>query len=165
MKILVLEGQDAINSTVTKSAISPVVQVLDSMEQPVESADVTFEAPAAGAGGHFNGQPVITTKTDYRGQAMANFAPNETPGTFFIKVRASINGQTAEVRIRQTNERRAMEATIAPPPKPWYKDWKWWAVIGAGAGAGSALGVYLYNRDQTATITIAPGTGTIGGPR
>ncbi|MCC7157734.1 MAG: hypothetical protein IT161_24350 [Bryobacterales bacterium] len=165
LRILVLEGQNAINSVATKSAISPVVQVLDSMEQPVEGAEVTFEAPAAGPGGHFNGQPVVTVKTDYRGQATANFSPNDTPGSFSIRIKAAMTGQTAEVRVRQTNERRAMEATIAPPPKPWYKDWKWWAVIGGGAGAGAGFGIYLYNRDQTANITIAPGTGSIGGPR
>jgi len=165
LKILVLEGQNAINSISNKMAISPVVQVLDSMEQPVEGATVVFTLSPAGPGGSFNNAPIATVKTDFTGQASATLLPNGTEGSFSIKVTASIGGQTAETRIRQTNDLKATEPSTALPPKPWYKDWKWWAVIGAGAGAGVAAAVILTDRNSTSTITIAPGTVVVGGPR
>lgn len=166
LRIGILEGQNVINSLATKTAISPVVQVFDSLEHPVEGAEVTFEVPPSGPGGTFsNQQNIITTRTDARGQATAAFTPNSTPGSFAIKVTASAGGQSAEARIVQTNDSKAMLAGPVPPPKAWYKNWKWWAVIGAGAGAGLGLGLYFWDRNQTATITISPGTVVIGGPR
>jgi uncharacterized protein involved in exopolysaccharide biosynthesis len=80
-------------------------------------------------------------------------------------VTATFAGQRGEALIRQVNDAKILEAMVPPPPKPWYKNWKWWAVIGAGAGAGIAAAVILVDRDQTSTITIAPGTPSIGGPR
>ena len=102
IKILVLEGQNATNSLRSKTAISPVVQVLDSLEQPVEGATVTFEVAPTGPGGLFGTAPLATTRTDYTGQATAAFTPNNTPGTFSIKVKATIGDQSAEIGIRQT---------------------------------------------------------------
>jgi len=165
LKILVLEGQNAVNSITNKTAISPVIQVLDLMEQPVEGAIVAFEISPAGPGGSFNNTPIATVKTDYSGQATAPFKPNNTAGAFTIKVTASFGGQTVEARIRQTNDLKASEPSVLLPPKPWYKDWKWWAVIGAGAGAGVAAAILLTDRNNTSTITIAPGTVVVGGPR
>lgn len=164
IKILVLEGQNATNSLRSKTAISPVVQVLDSLEQPVEGATVTFEVAPTGPGGLFGTAPLATTRTDYTGQATAAFTPNNTPGTFSIKVKATIGDQSAEIGIRQTNDSKTSEAMLPVPPKPWFKNWKWWAVIGAGAGAGVAAAVILSNRGNTSTITISPGPIVIGGP-
>jgi hypothetical protein len=165
LKILVLQGQNALNSLSSKSAVNPVVQVLDVLEQPVEGATVTFEVSPTGPGGSFANAPIATVKTDVSGQATAVLTPNDTPGSFSIKVTASLAGQTAETRIRQTNDQRVSDAMMPPPPKPWFKDWKWWTVIGAGAGAGIAASVILINRDKTSTITIGSGTIVIGGPR
>ena len=165
LKILVLEGQNVLNSLSSSSSIDPVVKVLDATEQPVAGAAVTFEVSPAGPGGSFNNAPIATTKTDYSGQATAHFTPNKIAGAFTIKVTASIGGQTAETRIHQSNDAKVADAMLAVPPKPWYKNWKWWAIIGAGAGAGVAATVILINRDQTSTITIAPGGVVIGGPR
>lgn len=166
LRIGILEGQNVINSLTTRTAVSPVVQVFDYLEQPVEGAEVTFEVPPTGPGGTFpNQQNIITTRTDVRGQATAAFTPNNTPGSFTIKVTASAGGQSAEARLVQTNDNKAMFAGPVPPPKAWYKNWKWWAVIGAGAGAGIAAAVILTGRNDAATITISPGTVVIGGPR
>jgi hypothetical protein len=166
LRIGILEGQKVINSLATKAAISPVVQVFDSLEHPVEGAEVTFEVPPSGPGGIFsNQQNIISTRTDVRGQATAAFTPNSTPGSFTIKVTASAGGQSAEARIVQTNDSKAMFAGPVPPPRAWYKSWKWWAVIGGGAGAGIAAALVLGGRNDTPTINISPGTVVIGGPR
>lgn len=165
LRILVLEGQNVHNSLTNKSAISPVVQVLDAVDQPVQGATVTFEVPPAGPGGTFGGQPIATIRTDSTGQATAALTINGTPGSFVIRVTASFAGQRGEALIRQANDANVLEAMVPLPPKPWYKNWKWWAVIGAGAGAAIATSVILLNRNNTSTITIAPGTVVIGGPR
>jgi hypothetical protein len=164
LKILVLQGQNAINSLTSKTALSPVVQVLDAVEQPVEGATVTFEVSPTGPGGSFGGAPIATVKTDFTGQATAAFTPNDTPGSFSIKVTAALGEQSAQQRIRQTNDRNAVMAMMPLPPKPWYKSRKTWAIIGGVAGAGIAS-VILLNKDQTSTITISPGSATIGGSR
>jgi len=165
LKILVLQGQNAINSLTSKTALSPVVQVLDSVEQPVEGATVTFEVIPTGPGGSFGGAPIATVKTDFTGQATAAFTPNDTPGNFSIKVTATLGEQSAQFRIRQTNDRNAAMAMMPLPPKPWYKSWKKWAIIGGAAGAGIAATVILVDKNDTPTITISPGGVIIGGLR
>lgn len=165
LHILVLEGQGVANSVSTTSAISPVVQVLDSMDQPVQGATVVFEVAPVGPGGTFANEFTATVKSDFNGQATALFKPNKTPGAFTIKVTASYFGQTATIPIRQVNDRRLTEAMVPLPPKPWFKNWKWWAAIGAGAGAGIATATILSNRSGTPTITLSPGPVVIGGPR
>ncbi|MCL4794296.1 MAG: hypothetical protein KJZ84_07030 [Bryobacteraceae bacterium] len=165
LRILILEGQNAVNSLTAQEAVSPVVQVLDAVNQPVEGATVTFEVPPTGPGGTFAGQIMATVKTDSTGQATAAFTPNSIAGPFVIKVTATFEGQTKTARIRQTNDARVLEATLPTPPKPWYKSGKRWALIGAGAGAGIAAAVILTRKGRTPTITISPGTIGIGGPQ
>lgn len=163
LRILVLEGQNAINSIATKTAVSPVVQVLDAVNQPVEGASVTFEVAPGGPGGTFGNQPIITTKTDSAGQATAILIPNDNQGPFVIKVTASHQGQTKETRIRQTNDAKSLEAMIPLPPKPWYKNWKRWALIGAAAG-GTVAAIVVFSRSDP-KVTISPGAVILGGPR
>ncbi|MGJ5813882.1 hypothetical protein [Paludibaculum fermentans] len=165
LRILVLEGQNVHNSLTSKSAISPVVQVLDAVDQPVQGATVTFEVPPAGPGGTFDGKPSAVTKTDSAGQATAPLTINNTAGAFAIRVTASFAGQTGETRIRQANDANVQEAMVPAPPKPWFKNWKWWAVIGAGAGAGVATAMILSGRNDKTTITIGTGSIGIGGPQ
>jgi hypothetical protein len=164
LRILVLEGQGVVNSVTTKSAINPVVQVLDSLDQPVQGATVTFEVSPIGPGGTFGIAPIATVISDFSGQATAVFTPNDTSGAFTMKVTASLAGQTATMAIRQTNG-TVTEAMASVPSKAWYKSWKWWAAIGAGAGAGIAAATILTNRGNTPTITLSPGPVVIGGPR
>lgn len=166
LKILILEGRDIRNSIKAKAAVSPVIQVLDSQDQPVQGVTVTFEVPPTGPGGTFAGNaPMATARTDYGGQATAAFTPNNVPGTFFIRVTASLGDQKSETRIRQINEKDLLEPAAIVPPKAWYKQRKWWAVIGAAAGGGIATGVILSGRTSPPTVTISPAPIGIGGPR
>ncbi|HEU0121268.1 MAG TPA: hypothetical protein VFQ91_12135 [Bryobacteraceae bacterium] len=163
--ILVLEGQGVVNSLSNRTAISPVVQVLNSADQPVQGAIVTFEVAPAGPGGSFGNAPIATVRTDSNGQATAAFTPNSQAGPFSIKVTATMAGQTSTTSIRQINDSHVAEAGLAPPPKRWYKSPKWWAVIGATAGGGIAAATILAKKANTPTITISPGSPGIGGPR
>jgi len=163
IRILVLEGQNALNSITGVSAISPVVQVLDNSDQPVMGATVTFEVLPTGPGGSFGGRPMASVRSDSTGQATARFTPNGTAGDLSIKATAVFSGQTAVARIRQRNAERILEATIQQPSKAWYKKWQWWAVIGAGAGAGVAVALVMRDSSKSSVITISPGSVVFGG--
>src|SRR5438477_4651849 len=45
LKILILEGQNAINSTERGMATAPIVEVRNQDDRPVEAASVTFRLP------------------------------------------------------------------------------------------------------------------------
>lgn len=166
--ILILEGNKVLNSLTSKTAVSPVIQVLDSQDQPITGAAVTFEVSPTGPGGSFGvppapTSPTVTVRTDFAGQATAHFTPNTTPGRFSIKVTAAIEGQSAVAGMTQTNDPQVAVAGPEPPPKRWYKNWKWWAIIGAGATAGIILLTRSSHKDPT--IVITPSPIDIGGPR
>jgi hypothetical protein len=167
LRIIVLEGQDAVNSVPSKTAVSPVVQVVDSLEDPVEGADVTFEVAPTGSGGTFaGGKYSATARTDARGQAAAAFTPNGMVGTFTIKVTASIGGLTAVAQIRQTNDIKAL-VTGTTLPKPWYRKRKWQLLMAAGVAGGITAIVLTQNSSSSSNtkVNVAPGTVVIGGPQ
>lgn len=165
LKLVVLEGQDAVNSISSGMALSPVVQVLDAVDQPVAGAMVTFEVPATGAGGVFGAGPVAKVKTDSVGQATSKLTPNKVAGAFTIKVTAEYGGQAGEARIRQANDSKALMAMVPEPEKRWYQKKKWLLIMGAAAGAGVAAAIILPGRNDTTGITITPGSIGIGGPK
>src|SRR5215471_10153645 len=68
--ITVLEGENAVNSISLGSSVTPVIEVHDSNDFPLEGAIVVFALPANGPGGSFPGnQTSYTTRSDSRGQA------------------------------------------------------------------------------------------------
>lgn len=169
--LLVLQGQNAINSLPSRTAADPAVQVLNYLDEPVEGVEVTFEVAPAGPGGVFENQKnSFTTRTDSRGQAAAVFTPNTLPGAFTIRVIARLDNQTAEANIKQTNSatQESVEYSGRMEGRPWYKNWKWWTVIAAGAGAGGYFGyraVHDSSGPNIPTISLTPGSINIGGPQ
>jgi hypothetical protein len=126
LKILVLEGEGAINNIRQRTARDPIVEVQDENDKPVAGAVVTFLLPDRGAGGTFaNGAKSLSVTTDAQGRAMATgLQPNNVQGEFQIRVSASHQGQMASATISQSNVVSAAAAAGA----------------GAGAGAGAAAG-------------------------
>lgn len=159
LHIIVLDGQDAVNSINTRNGINPWIRVLDSAGQGVPGADVVFEAPENGPGGTFrNHGNLIRVKSDSAGQALVTFTPNDRPGRFQILVTARVGASSSEITIRQTNDAKARAVYLKGAPKPWYGDWRWWAVLGGGA----AVGVLAVSAGGGST---APGPGIVGGPQ
>jgi hypothetical protein len=165
LHILVLQGQNAVNSLPTRTAANPAVQVFDYLDQPVEGAEVIFEVAPAGPGGLFDNQKnSITTRTDARGQAGAVFTPNTLPGSFSIRVIAKANDQTVEALIKQTNSATSDAVQYVAPKGHWYKSWKLWTVVLAGAGVGAYFGYRSATSSSTPpTISLSPGPIVIGG--
>ena len=81
LKLLVLQGKDAVNDLQGRTFTIPIVELLDDNDQPVEGAQVIFSLPADGPGGFFPGNTInFTTRTNVQGQASAPFTPNGVPG-------------------------------------------------------------------------------------
>lgn len=163
-RMLILEGQGVHNSITSKTAISPVVQLLTLDGRPIANAEVVFQAPATGPGGSFGMAPIATTKTDRVGQATARFTPNAVPGRFAIQVKAKWEGGAVEASIVQFNDANLTEPVMRLDKRPWYRDWRVWAAAGGAAGVSTWL-VRRNGSGGQSVITITPSPVGIGGGR
>ncbi len=177
LKILVLEGEDAINNIRQRTARDPIVEVQDENNKPVAGAVVTFALPDRGASGTFaNGARSLSVTTDAQGRATATgLQPNNVEGAYEIRVSASYQGQLASATIAQSNVLGAAAAA---------------AGAGAGVGAakiaailavvgGAVAGGVIYATQQgngsgpngnggppvSRIANVSPGTPTVGAPR
>jgi hypothetical protein len=140
LRILPLEGDNAINYIPTQSAVVPVVEVHDQNDMPVEGATVVFQLPAIGPGGSFpDGQLSLKTLTNSRGQAVARgFRINSQSGRFSLHVTASFNDLRANHVLRQTN---STEVRDTEPGKS--RKWLWIGLAGAAAAAATGAALAL----------------------
>lgn len=126
LRIVVVEGEDAVNIIQQKTAVAPIVEVRDRNNLPVAGATVTFTIggnSAAFAGG----AQTLTVVTNSAGQAVAAGISPITSGAMQINVAATFQGQTAIASITQTNVLTAAQAAGA-------------ASSGAGGGTGGSSG-------------------------
>ena len=131
LRIVILEGEDAVNIIQQRTAVAPVVEVRDRNDQPVAGAVVRF-AIRAGRGS-FSGARTLTVTTNTAGRAVAaGFTPSGS-GVMQIGATATFQGQTAAVTIAQTNVLTAAQAASAASGAGG-------GGAGAGAGGGSAAG-------------------------
>lgn len=146
LKIVILEGEGAINNVRQRTAREPIVQVQDENNRPVAGAVVLFALPDRGASGTFaNGATSMTVTTDAQGKAVATgLRPNSVAGKMEIRVNASYQGQTASATISQTNALGA-------------------AAAGAGAGSGKILAIVAVVAGGAAGGLIAATRGGKGG--
>ena len=165
LRIIPLEGNNAVNHIPTQAVTAPVVEVRDENDRPVEGAVVVFKLPGSGAGGNFgDGQASQTVITDIRGQAEAkNFQINATPGRFVIDVTASYQGRSGQLLVSQTNSMVLPElpSERAARVRSGRLKWLW---IGAAAVGGS-LAVYFATKGGADPIGVSLGPVTVGGPQ
>ena len=170
LKVNVVAGQGAVNNVVVGVAAQPIVEVLDEKDAPMVGADVTFEAPATGAGGTFFGKQTLTVKTDAKGRALASgFSPNSTTGRFQILAKAVMGASTGEAAISQSNGGPGVTGNVMSQPSR-RKLWTVVAIV-AGAAVGGGVAATRGGTKSTAAdptkrpVTIGAGPITIGGPR
>ena len=168
LKVVVTEGDGAINNISAARAKEPVVYVKDAQNRPVANAAVTFSAPAAGPGGVFpGGSPVLSITTDAEGRAVGRgFRPNRIAGPFEIRVTASENGRRATASLRQTNaavakaesgrKRAVLLAVIGGAAAA--------AVIGVAVGGSGSSGGSGGPAGTPPRAVLTPGAPSIGGP-
>lgn len=172
LKIVVIEGEGAINNISEGRARDPVVRVTDEDNRWIEGAAVTFLLPELGAGAAFPTGSSVTLTTDERGLASPRgMKPNNVAGQFPIRVTASYRGLTARAVITQTNA--APSAPVAK--KSNSRTIAILAIIGGGAAAGAAIalsggggsnngGPPAPGPNPGPPTTITPGGGTFGPP-
>ena len=170
IKIVVVQGEGALNNIRTRSAAPLIVEVRDSGGKPVAGAEVVFQLPPAGPGGVFNGwMRNQTARTSAEGRAETNgFTPNDEVGRFNIKVTATSGTKTDSAIIAQTNTPSGSGGN-GKQVKSRSNLWKVVLIVGA---AGLAGGIVAATRGGSSTppvpptpITVSAGPITIGGPR
>jgi len=121
LKIVVVEGEGAVNIIQQKTAVAPVIEVRDRNDQPVSGALVRFAIQKGRAS--FNGARTLTATTNALGRATATGLTPIENGPLQIGASAAFQGQTAAITIAQTNVLTAAQASAA-----------------AGGGSGTAGG-------------------------
>ena len=109
LKIVVLEGEGAVNVIQRKTAVAPVVEVRDRNDLPVAGATVTFAITGKGAA-FAGGAQNITVTTNAAGRAAAAALSPINNGAVQIQVSAAFEGQTGAATIGQTNVMTASQA-------------------------------------------------------
>jgi hypothetical protein len=173
LKIVIVEGDGAINNVKERTAREVIVEVQDENNKPVGGASVVFLLPNGGASGSFaDGARMLAVVTGDNGRAVATgLKPNGIAGEFQIRVTANLGGSQASTSIGQTNA-----ASVAAAGASSTK----WIIILAVAG-GAAAGVALAAGGGGSTpaassppstppppavslTTIGLGSGTVGQP-
>ena len=157
LKIIVVEGDGAINNVRTHTAHDPVVEVRNEEDGLVTSASVIFQTPATGASADFgDGMRSFVTQTDAEGRAGTHgLRPNSVTGPYEIRVTASFQSQTASAVITQTN---------AAPAEAKSSRKIWLIGLAAGAAAGGAFAASHGGKSSNTTSSSSfptPATGAI----
>lgn len=172
-RIMVLEGEGAVNNIheVVNRAVS--VEVDDVNHNPLSGVSVTFFLPNDGPSGLFpNGSRVLTVFTDDKGVAVSRSIHfNNQVGLMKIDVVATLFSQTVSHSIMQTNvgSPASVKSSYVPAaggaklaPRPHSKKWIVIAIVAAVAAGGAAY--YLTTRKSTPTATLSTGSPTVGTP-
>ena len=178
LRIIVLEGEDAVNLIDKKTAVKPTVEVRDRNDLPVAGAVVRFGIRSRAAS-FVNGARELTLTTNSLGRATVTAVTPARTGQFEIDVNVSYQGQTATTTIHQTNFTDATQAaragkapagsgsattTAAATTTVGGGGLSGFAVAGivAGAAAGAATAVIVARRGNTAPsiggVTASPTT-------
>jgi hypothetical protein len=162
LRIIVLEGEGAVNHIPTRAATAPVVEIRDQNDQPVEGALVVFQLPDSGPGGTFaGGERLHKSVTDARGQAgTRGLVINEQAGRYTIKVTATFQDLANTAMISQANSVKARAVTASRGRSKWV-----WILIAAGAGAGGAV-YYTQSRNSSGPpVSASMGPVVVSAPR
>jgi hypothetical protein len=161
LTIVILEGNNAVNSIPLVSSTAAVVEVRDSNDYPIEDASVTFTLPDRGPGGVFaQGAKTFSTKSDARGQASAPVIIPTGAGKFKIVVTAIAGDRKGQTVVSQTNSEGSYTGP-AMPSRPWYKKKLFWFLAGGVVVAVVVVVVLLHSSSSGSTIVVTPGAPVI----
>lgn len=158
LKIVVLEGQGAINNIDEHRAKAPAVQVIDENGTPVKGASVSFLLPDTGPSGAFgDGLHLLTVTTDAMGQAVGRgLTPNQISGSFQIRATASYAGLMASAAIDQTNAQATAKNGRGVSKKLLII-----ILVGGAAAGGAAVVASRGGHTTNNTTNTTSGTGTV----
>jgi hypothetical protein len=137
LKIVLVEGQGAINLVNQKMERRFTIRVEEKYGAPGKGIPVTFTLPASGAGGQFTqGRRVLNVTTDANGYAVARgYRPNGTAGQYSIEVSAATPQGTVTAFIPQTNAIAAEDGGRS------HRKLIFTMLAAAAAGTGAILGL------------------------
>jgi hypothetical protein len=168
LKIVVIEGEGAVNIIQQKTAVAPIVEVRDRNDQPVSGAVVRFAIEKGRAS--FNGARTLTVTTDAAGRATATGLTATSLGALQITVSAAFQGQTAAATIAQTTVMTTAEASSIASGGGLSHTALAGIIGGAGAGAAGVLIASKKTSGSTSSNTTPGGTSsgitsrTLSGP-
>lgn len=170
LRIVVIEGEDAVNIIQQKTAVRPIVEVRDRNNLPVAGATVQFTLGGSGGASFAGGAQTITVTTNAAGRAAITELNPIGNGPLQIRVDATYQGQSASTTINQTNFATKADATQAGRTTAQN-------AAGAGGGlskaaiagivggitAGTIVGVQRATANQACTFSVSPASLTAGG--
>jgi len=166
LRIVVVEGEGAINNIRDRTARAPVVRVLDETEHPIGGATVNFVLPELGSSAFFpESRSHLTTTTDQDGRAIGRgLRPNNVAGRFQIRVSASSEGRTGSAIINQVN--------VAPSARGKSKTKFVIAALVAGGAVGAVFAAKGGGSSSSPATpsgaggtTVTPGSPVFGPPK
>jgi hypothetical protein len=149
LRILIIEGEAAVNVVQQKTAVAPIIEVRDRNDQPVAGAVVRFAVSNGRA--TFSGARTLTATTNAVGRAVATGLTPTGSGALQISASAVFQGQTAVATIVQTNVMTAAEVAGAATASGAGS-----SATGAGGSAGGGRGV------SGTTLGVVAGAATAG---
>lgn len=158
LRVVVIEGEDAVNIIQQKTAVRPLIEVRDRNNLPVSGALVTFTIEG-GKAATFGGASTLTVATNAAGQAAVSGLTPSAAGAFHIQVSAAFQGQVATATIAQTNVVTAAQAAAAAGANGASG-----ASGGSGSGASGASGAAGgAGGGLSATTLVVAGAAVAGG--
>jgi hypothetical protein len=151
LRIVIIEGEDAVNNIRRRAAREPIVEVRDRNNKPVGGIILTFTLPGTGPGGTFlsTGAKLATVVTGPNGQAiMPALQVNNVAGSYNIAVSGSFQGQRFSTVIPQSN--RSIPFTQSSTAK----------ILLVAAAAGVALTIVSLAGGKSKTV-ITSGAPTV----
>ncbi len=149
LKIVVIQGEDAVNIIQQKTAVAPIVEVRDRNDNPVAGALVTFSIQGGQNATFGGGLQSLMVTTNAAGRAAVTGLTPTASGAFQISASAAFQGETAVATIAQTNVMTAAQAAQIAGAS---------GAGGTGSGAGAG-GVAAGGGGALSATTI----GIIGG--
>lgn len=112
LRIVVVEGEDAVNIIQQRTAVSPIVEVRDDNDLPVAGVLLRFRV-SGGRAVFGGGLDSVTLTTNAAGRATVSGLQPLQNGAYQIEVTAIYQGQTAQATITQHNFATVGDATKA----------------------------------------------------
>ena len=160
LKVVIIEGDGAVNLVRNKTAIAPIVEVRDRNNLPVPGAVVTFSLAGSKTAVFAASSETLTITTNAAGRAAVPVLTPVAAGEVQIAVSASYEGHTASAVITQTNAASATEAAAAggvttkPPSSSGRSMAKIAGIAGvAGGVAAATLAVKAGTPESTVPAT------------
>lgn len=164
LKIVVIEGEDAVNVIQQGSAVAPLVEVRDENDQPVAGVLLTFSVRGGSRARLAGNLDTLTVTTDVAGRGRATALIPTGRGPVTIDIRARYQNLTTMATISQTNVMTAADVVSTARGSAGASRGISARTIGILAGAGAAGSIAALRALDAAETAGPPGVPGAPGP-